>query len=292
MDTINKIQDDNLLVLKTEYEKFMKSVREFAATAVVGNIDSPEAKAAAEGMLKGMKLPPPLPGQPEPTSAENLAKTKKILDESFAFVQTIIGKCKTTPSAKSFLEVLKEKKNNEDPIQCHCRHVSALSALGLMSLGNTSIEEITDIAFAGLIHDMGMEDIPSVLTEKHLKGVPVDNLNSSEKIALMRHIDFVFERLKKTKTFVPDGARRIIEQHHENFSGTGFKGVKGARIFRSARVLRIMDELVVHVQNPDDVRSLQQAIEVIKSAKELETNEPHFDPDILAVLEKTILGTK
>ncbi len=287
LETIGKIRDGNLIVLKTDFESFILAMRSISADTIALDPSSPEAKATAKSILKGLGA---IGAGAVSTPAENLEKTKTALDDSFALVKEILSKSKNTPAAKSFLDALKDVKKENDPLQTHCRHVSALSTLALISVGATSIEDLADIAFAGLIHDLGMMDLPKILQEKHLSGIPAENLISAEKIALMRHIELLFEQMKKKKTFIPDGARRIIEHHHENWSGTGFKGLKEEQIFRSARVLRIIDDIVTYIQNPNSTQNVKEAFLIVKDMKDLATNKPLVDLQILETIEKTIFS--
>jgi HD-GYP domain-containing protein (c-di-GMP phosphodiesterase class II) len=287
LETTKKITDGNLIVLKAEFEAFLLAMRGIAIDSIASNPSSPEAVASATTVLRGLGTLATKPGE---TPEETFQKTKKILDDSFNFVKEILAKCKTTPAGKSFFDALKNVEKDSSPLLTHCRHVSALSTLALIAVGVSSIEELADIAFAGLIHDQGMADIPQILLEKHLAGIPVEGLTGAEKITVMRHIDFVFEQLKKSKTFVPDGARRIVEHHHENWSGSGFKGLKEEQIFRSARVMRIIDDLVTYIQNPDSPQDIKQAFAIVREMSDLASNLPQVDPKLLAKIEQTVFA--
>ena len=143
-----------------------------------------------------------------------------------------------------------------------------------------SFDELADLATAGLLHDFGLEQIPKPIVAKYLMGEE-ENLNPSEKVVYIRHPEITIELLKKTHTQISPAVARMIHQHHENFDGSGFKGLIGAQIFQPARILRIADEVVNCVVQPSKKLSFTEAIDYLRIKNEHAT-APLFDPQMLA----------
>ncbi|RZA04540.1 MAG: hypothetical protein EOP11_14880 [Proteobacteria bacterium] len=282
--TLTKAAEGSILIAKPDYERWAAFLRDLNSASIAADPTSPAARAAAGESLRSLAHDPLLADAAD--DAERLERTKAMLDSSFEYVKEILQKCKQGPSAQAMREVL-DSQVESDPLQRHCRHVSGIAALGLIALGNASIEDIADISFAGLIHDLALADLPRTLLDKHLAGVPAEALTAAEKMLLMRHPVDLFEKLKKTRTFVSDGARRIVDQHHENWSGTGFRAVKGTQIFRSARLLRIADELVSHLQSSRDPKDIAAAFTILRGMRDPLSGEHDLDPAMLSTFEQS-----
>ena len=140
------------------------------------------------------------------------------------------------------------------------------------------MDDLSDIAAAGLIHDLGLKEITKELADSHIK--EIRKLSNQEKLVYMRHIDLTLERLKKEKLSITPGVQRIIELHHENWEGSGFKGFMGNKIYRPARLLRIADDLVSLIQNQSNQMGFSSALELLTK----ETGA--YDPIIFGSLIK------
>jgi len=114
----------------------------------------------------------------------------------------------------------------------HCKRVSDLAVLLCRILG-VDKRTLYTTAFSAAVHDIGKEYI-----DQHI-------LNKSDKLTLMEyeyiktHVDygmsFLIQKGLNTKI-----ARNVL-YHHENFDGTGYKGLKNDEIPLGARIIRICD---------------------------------------------------
>jgi HD-GYP domain-containing protein (c-di-GMP phosphodiesterase class II) len=258
----DKVSPINLLIPRAESHVLAhlqaKSVSKQVAT---GDISAPKVKALAATALESM-------GQNE-SIAQSLESVGK-------FVQSLISQFKSTPSVSAYEEAMKRATaSSSDPLSIHHQQVSSVAVLMALSIGDFSMDEISDLAAAGLIHDLGLKDVTTLLGDSHVQGTL--KLTNQEKVIYMRHVDGSIERAKKDKFPLTPGVIRIVELHHENFDGSGFKNQAGIKTYRPARVLRIADDFVGLVQSNPSFK-FHQALEKLNQQAGV------FDPKLLSTL--------
>ncbi len=134
-------------------------------------------------------------------------------------------------------------------------------------------QDLTDVARAAALHDIGKIAVPEWIITKP---GPLD----AEESALMRlhcergarivsHLDFL------------DGARRVIESHHERWDGKGYpNGLAGEAIPLGARVLAIVDSYDAMTSD----RPYRRAMDVEEALSEIEANAGgQFDPELVRI---------
>ena len=156
--------------------------------------------------------------------------------------------------------------------------VPPLAVLMALAVGEFSMEDLTDIAAAGLLHDIGLKDTAKFLSNSHTRGIR--KVAETEKVIYMRHIGFTIDRIKREKIPITPGVLRIIELHHENWDGSGFKGYPAYKIYRAARVLRIADDFVSLLQDRNLELNYYAAIDLLM------TQTGMYDPVMLEILKK------
>ena len=99
----------------------------------------------------------------------------------------------------------------------HAVNVASFAVLFAMAFGRISQDLLTDIALAGLLHDIGITQIPTQVAQ-----TPWNMQTGRTLQRYSRHVD---EGLRLLDEFAPGlstRARPLIQQHHEKFDGTGY----------------------------------------------------------------------
>lgn len=116
----------------------------------------------------------------------------------------------------------------------HLIIVSALSYELCMELG-MSEEKAKLISLAAMTHDIGKIAVPESVMEKD------GPLDKAEFDQMKQHTEVGFNILSLQKGKFFETAAVIARQHHENFDGSGYMGLKGREIAPEARLVRVAD---------------------------------------------------
>ena len=257
MEQFQKIKPENLLFNRSEINALYEMGTNAAELELLtGDVSGPALKATAATALKCLN------------SGQDLIKS---IEGISVLVQNLVSQFKKSPSSTAYDEALKRASiHAKDPLTAHHQQVSSIAALMGITVGNFSMDELADIAAAGLIHDLGLKDITHDLASSHIK--EIRKLSNQEKIIYLRHIEFTLEKIKTEKLPITPGVKRIIELHHENWDGSGFTSYVGMRIYRPARLLRIADDLVSFIQDRTQNLGFNSALEIL--AKERGMYDP------------------
>ena len=139
----------------------------------------------------------------------------------------------------SYLTSLKVFSNllelREGAMGGHSRRVAELARRLAQRLG-LSDNEVQDVMFAGLLHDIGKIGLPDRLLHK-----PFASLTTEERAEVIKHpvtgqaALMALGSMKETA--------RLIRSHHERFDGLGFPdGLLGMAIPRGARILAVAND--------------------------------------------------
>lgn len=268
---INKIAPSNLLLPVTEMESLYPLLAGALSEGIrAGEINTREVKESATEVLNTF------------SGASDLDHLMKGVS---AFVEGLVLQFKNTPSVSAYEDALRRAaERSGSPLTAHHQQVSSVAVLMGLSAGDFSMDDLADIAAAGLVHDLGLSDIPQNLMKSHLS--ELKKVSSQEKVIYMRHIELTLERIKKDKINMTPGMQRIVELHHENWDGSGFRAHVGNRIFRPARVLRLADDLVSVIQDKSLSLTFHGALEKLKK------NGAVYDPALLtSLLEQAKITT-
>ena len=179
------------------------------------------------------------------------------------------------------------------PIATHHKHVAVISALICLATEDFSEQDISDVVFAGLVHDICLEELSTPLFRRHLNGEDFNSLYTDiyTRDTILknqqRHSEMAIERLKMLGVPLTEGLIQCVLYHHENCDGTGPRELKAPEIYRPARVIRIADDLVCLMQRKFNPLALDQAIEELRLYNSTGVQRV-YDPDILRALVRTI----
>lgn len=125
---------------------------------------------------------------------------------------------------------LMNSKNEFDDIYFHSLNVAVIAMMIGRAKGY-SAEQLKELSFAALFHDMGKVKIPTAILRKQAP------LTDPEANYLKLHTKYGLDLANQIEDF-PETAKIVIEQHHELRDGSGYpKGLRGDEINEIAQVI-------------------------------------------------------
>ena len=172
-------------------------------------------------------------------------------------------------TVKVIIKTLYEKSERE---QKHSARVSHLcGALGTAL--DLSVEDISELRTAGLMHDIGKIILDDRILDK------ASSLSEVEFCEFQRHAETGYRILSSVNEFAP--LAEYVLAHHERWDGKGYpKGLQGAEIPLQARILAVADTYDAMTSD----RPYRKALSNDAAIKEIKGNAgTQFDPDIARV---------
>jgi len=163
----------------------------------------------------------------------------------------------------------------------HSQRVAKYSVELARRLGKSE-EELKDIYYAGLLHDVGKIHIPDAIINK------TSRLNEEEFAYIKLHpmVGYYILRDIKENPMIVQGAR----WHHERFDGNGYpNGLSGKNIPEIARIIGVADAYDAMTSN----RSYRKVMPQEKVRDEIEKGRGlQFDPEIADIMLSIIDSDK
>lgn len=157
---------------------------------------------------------------------------------------------------------------------------TALVAVGIARSAQVPEREWMQIALAGLLCNIGMVKIPSIILQKK------ESLSTEEWEEIRRHPLYGYEILKHVKG-LREGVFLSALQHHERLNGSGYPlGLTGDKIHPYARMIAIAD--VLHaVSSNRSYRSAQSPYRFLEEMRLMMTDQ--FDTGYIHSLIQSLL---
>lgn len=158
----------------------------------------------------------------------------------------------------------------------HSANVSTYAALFSIGLG---IGDPAELAMAGLLHDVGLADIPHEVLEKNEEDRTKEGQALYEKHPLLS-----LEILRRKKLVLSDKVSKMISQHHECFNGTGYPGrMVGSRILKEAQLLALADKFdyLTSASQGNRLTTPAAAIQYLRRQVIDDPGKMIFDPELL-----------
>jgi putative nucleotidyltransferase with HDIG domain len=141
-------------------------------------------------------------------------------------------------------------------------------------------EELRDLEFAALLHDVGKIAIPKAIINKP------GTLDPDEWRVVKTHTLEGQRMLDRVGGFMGD-VGRIVRSHHERWDGNGYPdGLAGDRIPLAARIIACCDTWHAMTSN----RSYRTALPLDVAARELaDVAGTQLDPEVVAIVLSIVL---
>ncbi|MBX3020647.1 MAG: HD domain-containing protein [Bdellovibrionales bacterium] len=172
--------------------------------------------------------------------------------------------------------------SQEEGTYGHLSNVATFASLFSMGLG---IGDPEHLAMAGLLHDVGLIQVPEEIQLKEL-----NQMTPEELAAFQRHPRASVDVIKNWRMNIPEIVTKAIMQHHERFDGSGYpEKLSGGEICPEAQILGIADEFDELVTGKGGVKMTPSAaMRCIISQDKEKISYGRFDPSILLALGKII----
>ncbi len=132
-------------------------------------------------------------------------------------------------------------------------------------------EELRDIEFASLLHDIGKIGVPDAVLQKP------GRLNDEEQATVRKHPEYGWAILKSVPGF--ERTSLLVLHHHERVDGTGYPaGLAGEEIPLGSRIVAIVDAFDAMISN----RSYRRGLPLEDALKRLQQGAgTQFEPRIV-----------
>ena len=158
----------------------------------------------------------------------------------------------------------------------HSRRVAGFSHEVAVRMGATD-EEIRTVEIAAQLSQIGKLKVPRAILNKP------ERHNESEMQEMRRHIDYATDILKDVDFDLP--VYESVAQMHERLDGGGYpKGLKGADIRLTARILGVCDVFCARVEP----RAYRAVISPDHALQVLAQNPERYDPRVVEVLREVV----
>lgn len=209
------------------------------------------------------------------SQATSFQSAQSLLQDCHEIVKQYILKGAENAWYSRILEVLGENAT----AYSHAGNVSTLAALFSLGLG---IGKPEDLAIAGLLHDIGIAELPP-----DLQTLDYAVMSSLQKKTYEEHPQKAIDLLKERKILLNESITRAILQHHEHFNGSGYpKGLYGTNINQESYLLALADKFdeLTRMQDGSPLLSPLEAVQTLRQEQVQNPSKIHYHPEILKQL--------
>lgn len=164
----------------------------------------------------------------------------------------------------------------------HSANVATFAVLFSMATQTEDLNTLKDVAFAGLIHDIGLS-----LVDARLSRGSYSALDATDKAVYETHVGLALQTLAGMNVLPPPKTTAFVSQHHEKFDGTGYpKGLKNWNIENLSQILSVADIFDEMFQGQFDgtKRTITEAFRDIVKIEKSKMFPQYYNPDIFTKL--------
>jgi putative nucleotidyltransferase with HDIG domain len=160
----------------------------------------------------------------EPARAEGIKRCREIADEVLRVA---------SQNSNIYDEILALRSSQED-IE-HSVIVGTMAAMFGMAIGFSDEKLLADLTVGAVFHDIGLVKVkPEVMAKKEI------SWTLPERQEYEKHVEASAALLRESGTEFHPRVFKMIEQHHENYDGSGFpKRLSGAAIDETSAILHL-----------------------------------------------------
>lgn len=164
----------------------------------------------------------------DPGKSDSISSGKEMLTDCQEIIKEFI--VDDSESKTSWYDRMMAIANAESSSYNHSANVATFASL--LSIA-TGIGDPKDLAFAGLLHEIGLTSVPAEICLKEKK-----DRSEKEQALFEQYPFFSVNLIRERKLIVSEKIITIIEQHRERFDGAGFPNrMPGPRIIKEAQIL-------------------------------------------------------
>jgi putative nucleotidyltransferase with HDIG domain len=174
----------------------------------------------------------------------------------------------------STLTVILRLVSHGEYLYYHSIAVSIFSMFLAKATGQFNQQLLELVALGGFLHDIGCTQLP-----KEIICSP-DELTSSEWEEMKSHPKIGLKMIENTQT-IPDEARYIVYQHHEEPGGRGYpNSIRGNVIYYPARIVAVADAFSALISK----RPFRPAYSVDEALRIIKEQTGKYDPELVQIL--------
>lgn len=177
-----------------------------------------------------------------------------------------------------------------DPELTHAANVATFAATFAMAFGRIEADLISDIALAGLLHDVGISHL-----SLDVVSTPITQMDKETLEEYSGHVNIALKLIEKYSQKIPDRVKALIEQHHEKFDGTGYpQRLQGQKVNDIAQIIAMADMIDTISSGRFDgtERTLKNTIEFLKELEGSKPKPEYFHPAIFKAIMNWVSSTE
>lgn len=220
-------------------------------------------------------------------ASDDIEKKKKGFEECKNMTKQIIDIAMQSHKMKSVYEDLMMLKTADLE---HSSAVSTIATIFSLTLGFVDDDILSDITLGAMIHDLGHSLMPLEIFDK-----PYEQMTDEERTEYSQHPFAGVTLMADLGEDCSDLVRKIVEDHHEMYSGKGFfKGLSGPAIDDRVQVVNLADHVEDLMSGKMTGRDMNpvEAFHWLGSKQRASADTMFVSPDIFETVFQVVMNTK